>query len=89
MVYKLKYEKKAIKQIQKLDNSVKIMLKKWIEKNLLNTENPRIHGKALVGDKSGFWRYRIGNYRLITEIRDDELLIIAISFEHRSSVYKK
>lgn len=54
MVYKLKYEKKAIKQIQKLDNSVKIMLKKWIEKNLLNTENPRVHGKALVGDKSGF-----------------------------------
>ena len=54
MVYQLKYEKKAIKQIQKLDNSVKIMLKKWIEKNLLNTENPRIHGTALVGDKSGF-----------------------------------
>ncbi|MCA5587154.1 type II toxin-antitoxin system RelE/ParE family toxin [Finegoldia magna] len=47
-----------------------------------------MHGKALVGDKSGYWRYRIGNYRLIAEIRDDELLIIAISFEHRSSVYK-
>lgn len=87
MKYSLKFEGKAVKQLSKLDNSVKQMLKKWIEKNLIDTENPRQHGKALVGDKSGYWRYRVGDYRIIADIRDDELLIIAVSIAHRREVY--
>lgn len=88
MKYKVVYEKKVIKQMEKLDSSTKKIVKKWIEKNLIETENPRQHGKALVGDKSGYWRYRIGDYRLLTSIEDDKLLIIAVEFNHRSKIYK-
>ena len=59
----------------------------WIEKNLSNTDDPRSKGKALVGNKKGYWRYRIGDYRLITRIEDDRLIIIAINFKHRREVY--
>lgn len=88
MKYKLLYSSTVKKQIKKLDSSTSKLLKIWIEKHLINTENPRVYGKQLLGNKKGLWRYRIGNYRLIVEIKDKELLVIALSFGHRSNIYK-
>jgi len=50
----------------------------WIEKNLAGCEDPRRIGKALNGKYAGAWRYRIGEYRVIAEIRDKELVITVI-----------
>ena len=52
------------------------MLKSWIEKNLVGCENPRAKGKGLTANRSGQWRYRIGDYRLICLIQDNELVIL-------------
>lgn len=87
--YTLKYDNKFIKQLKKLDRSVAVIIKKWIEKNLINTTNPRVHGKALVGNLNKYWRYRIGDYRLLVEIDDNNLVIVAIDIGHRRSIYKK
>lgn len=87
-MYNIIFEKKAKKQIDKLDNSVKKIIKKWLLKNLVGCENPRLHGRELTGNKSGLWRYRIGDYRIIADIQDDKLVIVAISIEHRKQVYK-
>ena len=87
-MYKIIYEEKAVRQIKKLDPSVKKLIRSWIEKNLVDTENPRIHGKGLTGDKSGYWRYRVGDYRIIAEINDTEITIIIIEVAHRTKVYK-
>ena len=78
MTYDVKYEKKAVKQIQKLDSSVQKLIKTWIEKNLMGTTNPRQHGKGLMGNKSEYWRYRVGDYRILAEIRDAEVIIIIV-----------
>lgn len=86
--YQLKYTKKAIKQLSKLDKSVQAKIYNWIDKNLWNTDNPRRHGKGLTGDRSGEWRYRIGNYRLIATIHDNIITIEIFQIEHRSTVYK-
>ena len=88
MRYTLSYDERLKKKIKKLDNGTKVILKKWIEKNLMDCEEPRSKGKALRGTLSKYWRYRIGDYRLIVEIEDDQLKIIAFEFAHRSSVYK-
>jgi len=88
MSYKLVFSSRFKKEVSKLDNSTKNLLKGWINKHLVDTDNPRATGKALVGDKVGYWQYRIGNYRLIVEIHDKELLVLAITFGHRSEVYK-
>jgi mRNA interferase RelE/StbE len=50
--------------------------------------NPRLSGKALQGDLKGLWRYRVGNYRLIAQIKDNELIILVIEIGHRKEVYK-
>lgn len=45
-------------------------------------------GKALSGNKAGFWRYRVGDYRIICDIEDEELVILVVEVNHRSKVYK-
>ncbi len=75
------------KEFKKLDRYTMKMLKAWIEKNLVNCENPRIHGKGLTANRSGQWRYRIGDYRLICQINDNKLVILALTVGHRREVY--
>ena len=87
-MYKVVFDNKIKKDLKKLDKQTLKALFNWIEKNLQNTTEPRIKGKALIGNKKGYWRYRIGDYRLITKIEYDKLLIIAINFKHRKEVYK-
>ena len=86
--YKLVFSKDFHKILPKLDKTVQKLVLSYIKKYLENTDNPRARGKALVGDKKGYWRYRIGDYRLIVEIHDDELIIVALTFGHRKNVYK-
>lgn len=86
-MFEVIYTKDSIKDLGKLDNYTRKQIKKWIEKNLVGTENPREKGKALTGNKKGQWRYRIGDYRLICLIEDDKLLIIAIAVGHRREIY--
>lgn len=76
------------KQFKKLDKSVQRTINKWIQSNLINTENPYASGKALTGIFKGYWRYRIGSYRLLVKIVDNECIIIAIDIDHRSVIYK-
>lgn len=86
-MYNLETTEEFDKQFKKLDKSVQQMIARWIRKHLENCDDPRSTGKGLVGNLKGYWRYRIGNYRLIAEIRDNELIIIAVSIAHRSEVY--
>ncbi len=87
--YKLFLTKRAQKELAKIDAPIRKTIIAWMEKNLQGTAVPSAYGKALTGDKKGYWRYRVGFYRIVAEIRDEELVIIAISIAHRSSVYEK
>ena len=87
MTYKIETTSRFDKEFKKLDKYTKKMIKAWIEKNLIDCENPRTHGKGLTSNRSGQWRYRIGDYRLICEIQDNELIILALSVGHRKDVY--
>jgi len=88
MIYELKYEAKAVKQIKKLDPATRKLIKSWIEKNLLNTDNPRQHGKGLTGSLSQYWRYIVGDYRILAEINDTEIVIIIVEVGHRREIYR-
>ena len=88
MNYRIIYSKDFQKIFKKLDPSIQRLVASYIKHNIIMADNPRQHGKALTGDKKGFWRYRVANYRLIVEIRDNELVIVIITFGHRSDVYK-
>lgn len=85
--YEVKYSSRAVKDLQKLDRYTRQMIYAWIGKNLVGCSNPRQHGKALTANRSGQWRYRIGDYRLICQIDDNQLVILALTVGHRREIY--
>lgn len=88
MTYRLLISDDVRKKIKKMDKHLGLMLTKDMKTKLDGLDNPRSIGKALVGQYKGLWRYRIGAYRVICDIRDDELIVIAIDIGHRKNIYK-
>lgn len=83
MKYKIVFSDRALKQLKKLDKHIAALIIGWLEKNIEVTENPRMHGKGLVENKSGEWRYRIGDYRVICEIQDEKVIVLVLEVGHR------
>ncbi len=86
--YTVKYTETVLRQLKKMDRHDAIYITSWISKNLIDCMDPRSKGKALSHDFSGACRYRIGNYRLIADIQDTELVILLLSVGHRKDIYK-
>ena len=89
MSYHVEFTKNALKQLKKMDRSQAALILGWIRKNLEGCENPRIHGKALLGNHSGQWQYRVGDYRIISEINDNKIIVLVLNIGHRSDIYDK
>ena len=87
MTYTVEYTEKAIKSLKKLDPPVRKMIRAWIEKNLLNCEDPRAYGKGLTANRSGQWRYRVGDYRILADIQENRLVIVVVEIGHRKAIY--
>ena len=87
MSYQVETTARFDKEFKKLDKYTQQMIKSWIVKNLQNCEDPRAHGKGLTANKSGQWRYRIGDYRLLCLIQDKELIILALAVGHKRDIY--
>lgn len=88
-MWRLEFSKRADKQLAKMDAGVRRVVVSWLLKNIDGCEDPRTHGKGLVANHSREWRYRIGDYRVLCEIRDEELVVLAIEIGHRREVYKR
>lgn len=89
MMYRVETSSRFDREFRKLDKYTQRMIKAWITKNLIECEDPRVHGKELTANRSGQWRYRIGDYRLICQIEDEQLVILALSVGHRRDIYKQ
>ena len=84
----IKYLKSVQKDIRKLDQRIQKKIKDYLEKKISILDDPRILGKSLQGNLSGLWRYRVGDYRIICEIRDEELIVLVVAIGHRSKIYR-
>ena len=87
MNYRVVFSAQAKKALKKLDRHVSATIVTWIRRNLEGCDNPRLHGKGLTSNRSGQWRYRIGDYRLIADIQDDIVVILIVTVGHRRDVY--
>lgn len=87
MRYSVSYTKKAVKQLRKLDAFSRTTILQWIDRNLNGTTDPRLHGKGLTANRSGEWRYRVGDYRILANILDDEIVIEVFAIGHRRDIY--
>lgn len=74
--------------LKKLDNSVKILILKYLKK-LENSEDPKTYGKELSGNFAGLYRFRVNSYRIIIKIEDDKLIIYALAVGKRSTIYSR
>lgn len=88
MTYRLLISDDVRKKIKKMDKHLGLMLARDMKAKLDGLENPGSIGKALAGQYKGLWRYRIGAYRVICDIIDDELIVVAIDIVHRKNIYK-
>lgn len=88
MIYQLVTTDRFDKAFKKLDRQTQKIIKAWIDKNLMHCIDPRIHGKGPTSNRSGQWRYRVGDYRILAEIQDERLVLVLIDIGHRSRIYK-
>ncbi len=86
--YSVEVSQRFKKGFNKFDKYTQRMIKAWIDKNIVDCENPRAHGKPLSVNRSDQCRYKIGDYRLICLIDDNKVVILAISVGHRKEIYK-
>lgn len=89
MAWTISYTDTAAKQLRKLDKQTARRILDFMDERIAGTENPRDTGKALTGPLLGtFWRYRVGDYRIICEIQDGKLSVLVIEIGHRREVYR-
>ena len=89
MTWCLEFSKRADKQLSKMDPGVRRVIVAWLLTHVDGCEDPRAHGKGLTANLSGKWRYRIGDYRVLCEIRDNDLVVLAIEVGHRREAYER
>lgn len=86
MTWHIEWDDRARKELRSLDKTIQKKILTYLRER--TTENPRNFGKELSGDKVGFWRYRIENYRLICQLENDRLRILVIAVGHRKEIYQ-
>lgn len=85
--YKILYTEHALKQLRKLDKPISKKILTWLDERLAHNTNPRLWGEGLKGNLGEFWRYRIGDFRVICQIKDNELIILVVQIGHRRNIY--
>ncbi len=85
--WSVRFNKIAQKHFEKLDKQAQKQIQKFLRERLLPSPNPRLLGKALVGNYADFWRYRVGDYRVICKIEESEFVVLVVRVAHRKEVY--
>jgi len=90
MAWKIELSQETDRQLDKLDPQVARRILKFLHQRVAQLDNPRSIGEALRGSKLGeFWKYRVGDYRLICSIEDKLVLILVLRIGHRREVYER
>jgi len=76
-----------LKELKKLDRKAQCDILAYLDQRVAGKADPRRFGKALRADLAGLWRYRVGAYRIICQIKNRELLVLVVSVGHRKNIY--
>ena len=87
MAWKVELTDTAKKQLARLDKTQAQRITKYLRRVML-LEDPRDAGKALTGNLRTYWRYRVGDFRIICEIQDDKVIVLVLTIGHRREIYK-
>ena len=85
MAWRIEYTPKSAKALSKLDKATAARIVNFMLDR--PAQSPRSLGKPLAGPFAGFWRYRVGDYRILARIEDDRLVVLVVKVGHRRGIY--
>ncbi|PZP51628.1 MAG: type II toxin-antitoxin system mRNA interferase toxin, RelE/StbE family [Agrobacterium fabrum] len=89
MTWRIEFQRAAVKQLGKLTKSDANRVVSFLADRIAEDDNPRRTGAALQGSELGnFWRYRVGDYRIICDIQDHKLVVLVVEIGHRREIYR-
>jgi mRNA interferase RelE/StbE len=86
--WKVEFEPRALAELGKLDRSVQKRIVKFLQERVVRRPSPRELGRALTGEKAAFWRYRVGDYRVICFLDDNAQTVKVMRVAHRKEAYR-
>ena len=87
MCWVYRFDERALKELRKLGKPAQRQILDYLDERVAGPEDPRRFGKSLKADLTGLWRYRVGNYRILCQIREGELLVLVVAVGHRREIY--
>lgn len=88
LTWNIEWDDRARKELRKLDSPIQKEILSYLRLRIAESDNPRIFGQSLSGNKAGLWRYRVGNYPIICRIEDDAFVVLVIGVGHRKEIYE-
>jgi mRNA interferase RelE/StbE len=89
MAWRVELSAGVDRELAKLDPQQRKRILKFLSERVARLDNPRSIGQALHGSRLGeFWKYRVGDYRLICKIEDDRLVVLVLRVAHRREIYR-
>jgi mRNA interferase RelE/StbE len=86
MVYQIKFKDSAKKEFAKLEKDLQVRIYNFLQNRI--SKDPHLLKEPLLGNKKGLWKYRVGSYRLICHILNEELIVLVVAIGHRREVYQ-
>ena len=88
MSWVYRFDGRALKELKKLGHSAQRDIIAYLDQRVASNADPRRFGPGLKADLAGLWRYRVGDYRILCQIKDQELLVLVVAVGHRKDVYE-
>lgn len=89
MAWTLECSKSALSSLKRLDRQTAVRIVDYLEDRVATSQNPRDLGKAMVGKKfENMWRYRVGDYRVLVEIKQEVVTILVVEIGHQREIYR-
>lgn len=89
MAWLIEYVDTTEKDLRRIDTTAQKRIKKFLDNRIAPLDNPRSIGEALSGPLGDFWKYRVGDYRIICDIQDNIITILVLAIGDRKQVYRK
>ena len=83
-----RFDERALKELKKLGRQAQVDILPYLAERVTGNADPNRFGKGLKADLAGLWRYRVGDYRILCQIKDRELLVLVVAVGHRKYVYE-
>ena len=88
MSWVYRFDERALKELKKLGKQAQKDILAYLDERVAGDEDPRRFGKGLHANLAGLWRYRVGDYRILCQIKDGLMIVLVVSVGHRRNVYE-